>query len=417
MHIGVVIWALYYSRGGIERFGIDLSAEMIRRGHHVTIFHAEQKSDDASPQYPVPPGANCVALPKKRRSPTMIDETRDRIVASGVDVLAALFSWDEVLRFPVALKGTGIPFLLSEHNAPRIIESRWNDDERRACLEAADRIHILSESYREGCPGYLNDRIEAIPNPVTKTIRNLPVQQDEPATKTILAVGRFDDHHKQFSLLIKAFSSVVAQFPDWRLTLCGDGQDRKSYEQLVASLDLQDRVHMPGMVSDIDGYYEKSQLFCIPSRFEGCPLVIPEAQCFALPVVGFAECSGTNDIVVHEKNGLLAAEMTAESLAQSLSLLMGDPGLRRRLGLCGREMLVRYDAEAIYGRWEELLGKAASAKNDTQLQRIFGKSAEEMTARKTLLDLFSRPVLFRKKGFFGKIKSKISAASVVRKTS
>lgn len=66
MHIGLVLWALYSARGGIERFGIDLSAEMIRRGHRVTIFYAEPGFSDAIPQYPVSPGATCVALPKKR---------------------------------------------------------------------------------------------------------------------------------------------------------------------------------------------------------------------------------------------------------------------------------------------------------------------------------------------------------------
>ncbi len=356
MHIGIVIWALFVSRGGLERFGVNLAEEMVRRGHRVTIFHAEKKDTQQQSPYPISNSIQLIELPKDRRKRDTITKTRAIIVDSAIDVLAALFSWDELLRFPAVLQGTSIPLLVSEHSTPQAIEQElWNQAEHRACLEAADRIHILLPSFLTGYPTYLHNRISVIPNPVTPPSSSTSERRPQTGRKTIVAAGRFDDAVKQFSLLIGAFAFLAQSFPEWDLILCGDGPDRERYLDLINKLKLNDRILIPGMVHDLSDFFQKGHIFCIPSRYEGFGLVTVEAQSYGLPTVGFAECSGTNTIIQHNENGLLAEKMNEKSLAEILETLMSDASLRLQMGKQGIAMLERYNAKMVYDLWENLL--------------------------------------------------------------
>lgn len=381
MHIGIVIWQLFYVRGGIERFGINLAEEMKRRGHNVTLFHAEQHLPASSPVYPVSPDISLVGLPRNLNTSGTVNDIRGKIQNSHIDVLAVLFAGGELLLFSAALDGTGIPLLASEHNDPHAIETKiWNSRERRACLCAADYIHTLLPSFISGFPQYLHNRIRVIPNPVQIKIKEKNIIKKENRRKNILSVGRFDERQKQFSLLLKAFSFLTHDFPDWDLILCGDGKDRAAYERLVSTLKIYDRVTMPGMVNDVDQYYSTSDLFCIPSLYEGFGLVTTEAQTHGLAVVGFSQCSGTNDIIIHGKNGILAQEMSAECLAENLRMLMNSPDMRLEMGRQGQEMLSRYDETIIYDCWEDILIESSTIINNTRLQNIKKQSPQSVAS-------------------------------------
>ncbi len=408
MHIGLPILSILHSCGGMERSGVNLAAAMMRRGHDVTIFYTEKKHPNDPPQYPLPEGVRLVALPSDLQSPTLVEITRAKLIESDIDVLIGLMFGTELLCFPVALIGTGIPFVVSERNVPEMTEEEWLPTERRACMAAADRIHVLSRSFISGFPDRLKERIAVIPNFAIQRECSVPDRQRDEGPKTLLGMGRFDEKHKQFSLLIRAFALLAKEFPDWSLTLCGSGKARisKRYNRLVASLGMGERVHMPGKVSDVDAAYRASHLFCIPSRYEAFGLVTTEAQSHGLPTVGFAGCAGTNEIIVHGENGLLAEKMTARSLAQSLAVLMRDAELRQRMGRRGWEMLDRYSESVVYDQWDALLREASKAKGKTALQRMVAGNAADAAEWKTLEALAARPILFKEKSGYEKFKKK-----------
>ncbi len=407
MHIGIPILAIFHSCGGMERSGIYLATAMMQRGHQVTIFYTEPKNPSDPPLYPLPKGAQLVALSGQLQSPSLVEETRKKIVDSGIDVLIGLMFGTDMIRLPIALIGTGIPLVVSERNVPEISEDEWDPAVRRACMAAADRIHILSNSFKSGFPTYLRDRISVIPNFTAQKECFVPSQQNNDTRKMLLGVGRLDEKHKQFSLLIRAFASLSEKYPDWDLTICGSGKKRiwNRYHKIASTLGVKERVFMPGRITDVDSYYRKSHLFCIPSRYEAFGLVTTEAYSHGLPVVGFAECAGTNEIIVPEENGLLADKMTARSLAQKLDILMGDATLRQSMGQRGWEMLDRYNEEAVFDQWEILLRQVAEAKGNTALQKMAAGSLEAEWS--VLSALAARPVLFKRPSKYEKIKKKL----------
>ena len=181
---------------------------------------------------------------------------------------------------------------------------------------------------------------------------------------------------------------------------------------MIRNLGLARRVELPGMVPNMAQYYSNSDLFCIPSRYEGFPRVLLEAHNFGLPAVGFASCPGTNEIIIHGENGLLAEEMTAESLAAQLAMLMRDGDVRRRFGQRARELCSRYAPEPVYDQWEALLRETAACKDNTRLQSLPPLTEQEQ-AQARLREILCRPTPvtrcnFREtladKEFIGKIR-------------
>ncbi len=405
MHIGIVNWSLCRTRGGVQQVGADLAHAMLERGHTVTMFYRRFPGASPTPLTPLDPAISLLPLDitsYARPRPALrqqLAKARSVIASSDVEVLAALFSWKALLLFPALLRGTGIPLLISEHNAPNILDTeRWNAYERHACLAAADRVHILLHSFLPLYPDFLRDRIAVIPNAVPGQPPIPPREYAPGRPKRLLAAGRFRDEHKRFSLLLRAFALLAPRFPDWTLTLCGGGRDAGRYTKLIARLGIRDRVELPGMADDMPRWYRESDLFCIPSRYEGFGLVTAEAGGFGLPAVGFAACSGTNELIIHGENGLLAEEETPACLARRLAELMGDPELRKRMGEQGRALCTRFDPKEVFDRWETLLQETARCKGNTRLQgfespRASGGQPEDETETH-LREILRRPSPF-----------------------
>ncbi|SHN52172.1 glycosyltransferase family 4 protein [Desulfovibrio litoralis] len=392
MHIGLVIWNLMENRGGLQRVGIDLANAMLERGHELTIFYYSP-TNKQTPCFPLDKRIKI----KRLILPPYVDsifQAKKIIVEANIDVMVALFSWSKLMWIPVLLQHTGIPLIISEHNHPEIINTeKWNAYERHACLAAADKIHLLQQNFVAMLPKTLEPRIEVIPN-AANFLSEYKINKVEKRRKRIIAAGRFVDTHKQFSLLIKAFISLAGKFPDWDLCICGDGEDAHVYKALVWRSKLEDRIYFPGMVDDLSSFYALSDIFCMPSRYEGFGLVMTEAQTFELPVVGFASCTGVNEIVIHNENGLLAEEMTAQSLAKKLRELMINKELREKLGKNGKKLLSRYQPDKIFDQWEKLINEANQLKNKTQLQRTWLENKNEALFV-DLQEILARPLPFK----------------------
>ncbi|MDL2267235.1 glycosyltransferase [Desulfovibrio sp. OttesenSCG-928-G15] len=369
MHAGIVAWSLFENKGGIERLACALAGAMIDRSHRVTLFYKRPAQKGAQAVFPVPAGVQLVPLDLDYAD-SNFGAAREALCSAGLDALAALFSWESLLWFPPLLRGTGVPLIISEHNTPALINGKWNEYERLCCLHTADELHILLQGFVREYPESLVKHLRVIPNPAKRPPWRADAARAAGSRRTLLSAGRFVDKVKQFSLLIKAFALLHARFPDWDLELCGDGESMGGYRDLAASLLPAGRVRFPGMVDDMDGYYAAADLFCVPSLYEGFGMVTVEAQGHGLPAIGFAACPGTNEIIVHGENGLLAEHMTPESLAVELEKLMEDDGLRAGMGRRAWEMLDRYAPEAVFDAWETLFLDAAARKGRTRIDEL-----------------------------------------------
>jgi D-inositol-3-phosphate glycosyltransferase len=168
----------------------------------------------------------------------------------------------------------------------------------------------------------------------------------------ILFVGRIDPI-KGIHLLIDALRHVKH---DINLTVVGgpskgarNSEDLKTY---AAGLPID----FVGQVrhENLKEYYKKSAILVVPSHYESFGLVGLEAMASARPVVGFSH-TGLQE-TVSEDAGILV-RMGARNLARAINMLMGDCGLRQKLGRIGRERALRYDWSNIAREYKRVYEK------------------------------------------------------------
>ena len=105
--------------------------------------------------------------------------------------------------------------------------------------------------------------------------------------------------------ILQTWALLEQRYPDWRLTIVGDGPDRVNLENQVFESQLEN-VSFEGFQNP-RGYYERASILLLTSEFEGFPLVLPECMSFGVVPAVYGSYSAVYDIVEDGKNGLIFA--------------------------------------------------------------------------------------------------------------
>lgn len=152
-------------------------------------------------------------------------------------------------------------------------------------------------------------------------------------------VGRFE-RQKHPQALLRAGRVLRHLGIDHRLTLVGDGSERRDCQRLCARLGIGEHVQLTGHLADPSRLYRNIDIYVCASRYEGLPYAVLDAMSWGLPVVGF-DVAGMDDLVLHGATGLLAPPRDVGALAAHIARLAGDTALRRRFGEAGRRRVER----------------------------------------------------------------------------
>ena len=167
----------------------------------------------------------------------------------------------------------------------------------------------------------------------------------------ILSVGRLVKR-KGFGKVIDNINQLLDLGLDIHYIICGRGKMQSELEQKASQLQLTQRVHFAGFVTDADltDYYAACDIFAMLTFFdaqsasiEGFGIVYAEAGYFGKPVIA-SRIGGVEDAVHHEENGLLVNPDSPEEISQALIRLCEDKQLREKLGSKGMELAVRHGA-------------------------------------------------------------------------
>lgn len=105
-----------------------------------------------------------------------------------------------------------------------------------------------------------------------------------PSATVIGHVGRFSPA-KNHAFILDVFAETLKLRSDSVLVLVGDGELRAEAERRAEALDISSKVHFLGVRSDVASLMQSMDVFLMPSRYEGLPLVLVEAQASGLPCV------------------------------------------------------------------------------------------------------------------------------------
>lgn len=224
---------------------------------------------------------------------------------------------------------------------------------RRMVCRYSDQIIVLSEEdkgyYLKHCK--ISGRIDRIYNPTP--FEDIP--EIEKTEKMILAAGRLTPV-KGFDLLLQSWSLLEKKYPDWKLVIAGEGEDRNALMMQKAEYELKN-LELIGHVRNIESLYRKAAFFVLPSRYEGFVMVLLEAMAFSNPVVSYACKAGAREIVIQGENGFLVKPGQVREFADQMAVLMDDAELRAKMGRAARKSMDRFRTDRILDDWETLLSR------------------------------------------------------------
>jgi glycosyltransferase involved in cell wall biosynthesis len=246
--------------------------------------------------------------------------------------------------------------------------------------ETIDRVNLRLVDHVVAVSNGQAERVRkcGVPSPRLSVIRNAarlaPFADPDPAFRdrlrglfpadplvshVVLAAGRLSPE-KGFDVLVEAAAAVLRQHPTAGFVLFGEGSELAKLETRVADLGLTSRFRMPGHTADLDRFLPWADVAVLPSFTEGLPNVALEASAAGVPVVATA-VGGTPEVVSDGETGFLVPSGQPDAIAERVSRLLADEGLRWKLGTAGRERMRReFSFEAQAERYAELFDRLAS---------------------------------------------------------
>jgi glycosyltransferase involved in cell wall biosynthesis len=226
-----------------------------------------------------------------------------------------------------------LPYLLSHPRRRRAFHH---------AIEEVDRLIAVSEGVRRTYQriGVPPERLVTVPNGVAPRADALSRQEARrvlglgPDQPVVLTVGRLT-HMKGQWHLIDAVPDLAARFPGLTVVFLGDGPLREALEKRAAALGVSGNVCFGGHRGDARRLLAAADLFALPSRHEGMPLVALEAMEAGVPVVA-TRVIGSTEVVDDGVTGALVRPGDAAALATAAARLLADPVLARRQGAAGR---------------------------------------------------------------------------------
>jgi GalNAc-alpha-(1->4)-GalNAc-alpha-(1->3)-diNAcBac-PP-undecaprenol alpha-1,4-N-acetyl-D-galactosaminyltransferase len=349
--------------GGAERILALISSALADRGHEVSVLTFDRFGSRDFYSVGADVHRVCLGVGATHQSSGLaatakrVIRIRDALRTIRPEV-AVGFMHSAFVPLGIAALGTGIPVIGSERTS--FAHYRTRPLQRlllRASIPLLKAMTVNGERVRSGFPRALAAKMRVIPNPVIKSCRF--ADPGGGRVKTLLSIGVLRPE-KDHRTLLFAFAQITDRFPDWRLKIVGGGPLYDALKQQIRELNLG-RVDLPGATARVEEEYCNAQLFVLPSRYEAFPNCVAEALAHGLPAVGFADCPGTNALIIPGVNGELAhgRDRTA-ALSIALERLMASASERRRLAAAAPSTVERYSLASVAAQWEDFVLEIAS---------------------------------------------------------
>ncbi len=139
---------------------------------------------------------------------------------------------------------------------------------------------------------------------------------------------------------VRVAQKVLLKYPDAEFHVAGTGPEESAMKNLVRQLGIENRFHFAGHLDEkqLRSFYQNLDILLLTSYTEGVPLTILEAGAMEIPVVA-TNVGGVGEVIINEKNGLLAPAGDVELLADHVSRILKDQNWARELGMAGRRIV------------------------------------------------------------------------------
>jgi glycosyltransferase involved in cell wall biosynthesis len=220
-------------------------------------------------------------------------------------------------------------------------------------IDSSDAFVIYFESFNKEFKtiyGIESSKIKIITNPSTyDKIESVPIEK---TLKKIIYVGRVEIVQKRVDKLLNLWHRLHDSFTDWEFDLIGYGSYLEDVKAYLEKNELN-RINILGK-KDPFKYWKEADIFTLTSDFEGFGLVLIEAQsCGTVPIT-FKCFSAVNEVVSHNKSGIIIEDFNEELMFEEVSKLMKDEERLKELKMNGFEHAKKFNQDKIVNEWIKL---------------------------------------------------------------
>lgn len=168
----------------------------------------------------------------------------------------------------------------------------------------------------QGTHEMLDKKLKATPkilmaNAIPLPELTFPEKKVDPSHLKLIWVGRFSDAKRpQMAILIA--NELKKMNLSFLLQMVGVGINEAKCKQLIEQYNLEEYVHLTGLVNDMSSVYLNADLMLHTAVYEGLPMVFIEANSYGIPIVT-SDCMPNNELVKNGVNGeVLKSESTKD---------------------------------------------------------------------------------------------------------
>lgn len=251
---------------------------------------------------------DCFSIAKLKS--IIIKERPDAIIAHG----------GRATKFALKARPTNLPIIGIIHSD----KLKW--------VDKCDHIIVLTEAMEKKSieAGIEHSRLTRLPNAIDlascTSIRN----KDEPSSPPIIGTMSRFVPKKGLDVFLKSLSLLKKEGVQFKAIIGGGGDEEQNLKSLSKELGLDHYVEFIGWVKDKAEFFNKLDIFCLPSLNEPFGIILLETMAYRTPVIS-TKTAGPVEILQDNFNSLLVDISSAEQMAESIKLLLDDELLSAKL--------------------------------------------------------------------------------------
>ena len=389
MKIAMLVPYFYPHTGGTEKYVKDLSIALTQEGHQVTVISTNLPVEKNAPAEEMMNGFKVIRLPATNMF-SYLPVTKQKFdlkMLEGFDIVHCHvpsfgFLREVVEKVPqpvvvtyhcdvtVSEKYYGIPvpgfFVKGLEKSANVMA--------RMLLKRADVVYNTTKTYAETSPvlkhvknvrhipiGIFHDHIDEMQ-------KKLGLTEKDKNPKQILWLGRMAGN-KGCDYMVKAMPMILAKFPDTKLVICGDGEEKAHINSLIDKFDIRKSIEMYGTVQfdQLVKLFYSSLVYVFPSinRLEAFGIVQLEAFANYTPVI-CSDIPGPNAVMDEGRTGVIIPKQDPQAIANAVNDLLADPQKAIEMGKAGRKLVeTKYDWSAIVRQVLALYDEGLARKKKT----------------------------------------------------
>ena len=281
-----------------------------------------------------------------------------------IDVIHSHLPWAGVIARLVGKK-TGIPVVYTEHNKwerynkitywLNKLSFNWQDaavavsDDVQQSIRTNTRKGAFQELnlhekgkhivYKKHKKPYLLNILNGVntSNFVRDSEAGLQIRRELgiPVAAPVIGTVSVFRFQKRLDVWMEIAAEILKQVPEAHFIIVGDGPLKEELLEKRAALGFTERLHMPGLKTDVKPYFSAMDIYMMSSIFEGLPIALLEAMSCSCAVIS-TNAGGVGEVVENSKSGLLCEVDEYMKLVDAGVKLLNSPEERDKLAAGAR---------------------------------------------------------------------------------